>query len=223
MKVLISAAGSSLGRVLADGLTEQHQVVLADSGDGLGHDSSTNDLVRGVDVVVHSGASDKEASASHRLDTAMRRTYNLLWAAAEERVPRVVLLSSLGLFGKYDEGRAVTETWRPMPTTDTEVLSHHLAEFVCREFAREGRTSVVCLRLGDLVSDANEPGSTSALYAADAVQAVGRAIVFDLPIGRTTGLPQPWSVFHVQSDVPNARFLTGNAQEALGFVSAKRS
>ena len=35
MKVLISAPGSSLGRVLADGLTEQHQVVLADSGDGL--------------------------------------------------------------------------------------------------------------------------------------------------------------------------------------------
>ena len=223
MKVLVTGAASNLGRIVAEGLAERHEVMSADSSDGLGHDTSTNDLVRGVDAIVHSVGSDTEADVSDRLDTAMRRTYNLLHAAVEEGVPRIVLLSSLGLLGKYDESMAVTETWSSTPTTEMEVLCHHLSEFVCREFARGGRISVVCLRLGDLVPDSDESGSTSAIYAADTVHAVSRALVFDLPIGRTTGVPLPWTVLHVQSALPNQRFLTGNARDKLGFAPVMRT
>ena len=223
MKVLVTGAESKMGRLVAQGLAEQHEITTADSGSGLGHNTSTNDLVRGVGAVVHSVPNDTNADVSARLDTAMRRTYNLLHAAVEEKVPRVVLLSSLGLLGNYDESIAVTETWSTTPTADTEVLFHHLAEFVCREFAREGRIRVVCLRLGDLVLDGDESDSTSALYAPDAVRAVGRAVVFDLPIGKTTGVPLPWSVFHVQSAVPSQRFLTGKARDKLGFEPVARA
>ena len=55
MKVLVTGVASDLGRVIAEGLAEQHEVTTIDSSDGLGHDSSTNDLVRRVDVMWHWG------------------------------------------------------------------------------------------------------------------------------------------------------------------------
>ncbi len=106
MKVLITAAGSGLSRQLADFPWRcDHEVLLTDREDvatghafvrsDLNHTQPTNDLVRGVDVIVHSGAIDSRDSISDQLDYQMRCTYNLLWAAWQEGVPRFVYLSSL--------------------------------------------------------------------------------------------------------------------------------
>ena len=207
-------------------MASNHEVVTTDRksmagadgfvGSDLGDDASTNELVRGMGAIVHSGEPDAEASVSEQLDAAMRCTYNLLWAAVEERVPRFVLLSSLRLMARYDEGLAVTERWRPAPSTEPIDLCYHLAEYTCREFAREGKIDVVCLRLGELAFDSSAPLGLSALRTDDASQAVDRAITAALPPDSTSSR-QSWIPLHIQSAVPNARYLTAAAERAIGY------
>ena len=119
-----------------------------------------------MDVVIHPGQVDAGLPVSEQLDGGMRCVYNLVRAAVEEGVQRFIFLSSLSVMARYDEGYAVTERWLPSPTTETDVLCFHLGEFICREFAREHKIEVVCLRLGDLVDERRcLASSTSALYA----------------------------------------------------------
>lgn len=223
MKILITGAASRLSQELADSLSGDHDVTLTDrkgvSTDHtfvrseLGHDEATNTLVRGMDAIVHSGEMDRDASATDSLDAAMRGTYDLLYAAAEEGVPRLVFLSSLRLLDRYDEDMVVRETWRPTPTTDTDVLCYHLGEFVCREYAREQKIDVVCLRLGELAWDEPGEASSSAVYPNDAIQAVSASLAAEL---------STWNIFHIQSGVPDQRFTTLVAQETLGYAPAQR-
>ncbi len=225
MKILVTSAATRLSQALAASLAPSHEVVTTDRASmagpdglvqsGLGDDPSTNDLVRGVDAIVHSGEPDAEASVSEQLDVAMRCTYNLLWAAAEERVPRLVFLSSLRLMAQYHEELAVTERWRTVPSTDAIDLCYHLGEYTCREFAREGKIDVVCLRLGELALRSEAP-SADELRIEDAAQAVGRAVTADLPPDSTSSR-QRWNVLHIQSAVPGARYLTAAAERAIGY------
>jgi uronate dehydrogenase len=231
VKLLVTSAADGLPARLARDLAASHEVVATDRRAdprapglvvcGLGHDSATEDLARGVDAIVHWGGTDPEASASDRLDEAAYCTYNLLRAASNAGVPRVVYLSSLALFHTYPEEYTVTERWRPEPTTSLDDLSCHLGEYVCREFAREQRLAVVCLRLGDLVWD-GEPASSSSLLVEDAVRAVELALTSNVSDDhRWTLLPDPfdWQLYHVQSAVPGARFATATARSAIGFKS----
>ncbi|HJO81504.1 MAG: NAD(P)-dependent oxidoreductase [SAR202 cluster bacterium] len=229
-KILITSASTRLARRLASDLAGDHDVRLTDRSPvpdasdftrcGLGHDENTNDLVRGADVIIHSGWVDQSDSVSDQLDAAMCRTYNLLQAATDESVPRLIFLSSLALMGGYDENFAVTEKWRPVPTTETANLCYHLGEFVCKEFARERRLEVVCLRLGEFVWD-EAPASTSALYPDDATNAVRKSLTADVSEGYA-GSISAWNVFHIQSAVPDARFLTATANRQLGYEPASR-
>ena len=226
MNILITGASTRIAGLLASALGESHSVTLTDrvpASDAdnfvqcdLDHDTATNDLVRGMDVVIHLGQVDAGLSVSEQLDGGMRCVYNLVRAAAEEGVPRVVFLSSLSVMGRYDEDYVVTERWLPAPTTETGVLCFHLGEFICREFAREQRIEVVCLRLGELVSDENGPLPTSALFPGDATQAVERALTVDISEGYADSRSY-WAVFHIQSDVPNRRFVTSTAETRLGY------
>ncbi len=228
MKILVTSATTRLSEALAASLAASHEVLQTDrtplSGtrrefvqSGLGHDPSTNDLVRGVDAIVHSGEADPSASVSDQLDFAMRCTYNLLWAAAEERVPRFVFLSSLRLMAQYHEELAVRERWRTVPSTDAIDLCYHLGEYTCREFAREGKIDVVCLRLGQLAFDSDAPPAfADELRIEDAAQAVGRAVTAGLPPDSTSSR-QRWTVLHVQSALPGARYLTAAAERAIGY------
>ena len=238
LRVLVTNGGTRLSRTIAGALAGEHDVRLtsrsAISGapDGvevvssdLGHDEATNDLVRGMDAIVHSGEPDSSASVSDQLDDAMRCTYNLLTAAADEGVPRLVYLSSLSVMRGHAEDHTVSERWRPRPGTDVSALCYHFGEYVCREFGRAAQVDVICLRLGDLVEDGGASDSTSALYESDAVQAVEKAFalgdaetepVYQEPVIRPT-----WSVFHIQSAVHNARYTTSSAAEFLGYTPSE--
>jgi len=231
VRVLITGGATRLARDLAKTLSVRHDVVLTDrgelpAGDGyaveiatLSHTGAINDLVRGMDAIVHGADTGLGENESDRLDLAMRCTYNLLWAAAEEGVARVVLLSSLQVLDGYDEDMTVTETWRPVPTTDLDVLSPHLSESVCREFGRERKMGIICLRLGDLVwgDESEEVRSSSALYFDDAAQAVERAMA----ALRLAAGPD-WKVLHIQSAVPEARYTTNNAMNFFEYSPAER-
>ena len=237
MKVLITSGNSGLSVELARSLSSEHAVTLTDPNQvsglpsnvqyrksNLDYDDDLKDLMNGVDVVVHRGLVNVDSSVSKQLDQAMRHTYNLLWAASDNNVPRFVFLSSLSVLDQYEESMTVTETWRPTPTTDPVILGFHLGEFVCREFAREAKIQVLCLRLGPLSTVSFERPSTSSLYMIDAIQAVERAVSADIGLNgvatRHAGAGAPksmWNIYHIQSDVPDARFSTAAAQSDLGY------
>ena len=239
LRVLVTNGSTRLSRIVAGTLAGEHDVTLtdrsplADAPDGLeavvadlGHGEATNDLVRGMEAIVHSGEPDPSASVSDQLDVAMRCTYNLLTAAFEEGVPRLVYLSSLAVMRGYPEDHTVTERWRPRPGTDVSALCYNFGEYVCREFGRAAKVDTVCLRIGDLAEGDGTPVSTSALYPNDLVQAVQKVLALSNaekePVYRETVLRPTWSVFHIQSVVPNARYILNTAEEFLGYSPSEQ-
>jgi uronate dehydrogenase len=212
MKILITSAATPLAQALAKHLSSNHQVQLTDlvdvdaDGDfvkcGLDHEGETEDLVDGVDAIVHLATLPESLKSDEaEVDFQTRLTYNILFAAREKKVSHVIYASSLRLFETCDENWNVTETWAPRPTPEADVMAPYLGEFTCREFARENSVRVTCLRLGDVGGT-----GTDALAMDDAVNVIEKA------------LEKPgsmWRVLHVQSDVPNARFPTTEMKAAL--------
>ncbi len=228
MNILITQGKSSLAAALADHLSASHTVRLTDlagaGGDtgvfgcSLDHDEATDDIVRGIDAIVHIGYNAVESGdPSELLDYHTRGTYNLLTAAAEAGVSRCIYLSTLRLLEDYEENLTVTEKWRSLPPSeDPLLLSCHLGEIVCKEFARDGLIDVVTLRLGFPLVDGDrqaavESGESAAVSQDDVFTVVERSLTADIA---------RWQDIHVQSPVPRQRFLMHAASEVLQFPSA---
>jgi nucleoside-diphosphate-sugar epimerase len=222
MHILITSAAAPLARSLASALCDEHtvrrteRITVPDAPDlavsNLGHDLSTNLLVRGMDAIVHVAEPLPADSEGQQIDYLTRCTYNLCWAAASEGVRRLIFLSTLDLLAQYDERDAVSERWRPRPTPEPPVLSKHLGEFVCREFAREHKLDVTVLRLGRVVykgETATQSPGASWVDERDVAQAVRCALA------RDTGR---WTICHVQHESPGARFSIATARRVLGFA-----
>ncbi len=221
-KILITSGASTLAQALAAGLKDTHTIRLTERGPvttehefvecPLSHDPSTNAVVRGVEAVVHVAEPLSSDSPEQQIDLMTRCTYNLLWAASEEKVPRVVLLSTLELMTGYDPNFTVSENWLPLPTDKPTVLSKHLGEYTGREFAREGKNQIVVLRLGKVVrADQVKDQTPDPLWVdeRDVVHAVSQA----LAATRLTS----WQVFHIAQAGPRARFSVRRAGTALGY------
>lgn len=227
MNILITSAGSELARNVAGALAEAHTLRLTELhpvenivGDflqsELGHDEATNELVRGIDTIIHiaevppnllAGADQPD---NYAIDYQTRCTYNLLMAASEEGVKRFIYASTLRLFEQHGEDWTVAESWKPRPSVDSFVLSKHLGEFTCREFAREGKINVTCLRLGNLIT--TETAATTKydsmwLEMNDAVTAFQGALTS----------PSQWDTYHIQSEFPGARFSVRTAKAEIEF------
>ena len=225
MKILLTSVTSALGGMVAAELGENHELRLTDrkmaSVEGeyvvsaQGHDASTNLLVRGMDALVVVAEPLQDEAAADYLDAQTRALYNLLMAAYEEGVTRVVYLSTLELMEAYGPEYIVTERWRPRPTTEPHLMGKHLGEYVCREFAREHKLSVIVLRLGKVVAAidvAGQPVDAMWLEQKDLAGAIVGAVVADLP--------QQWTVVHVQGKQAGARFPVGDAEKLIGFTPA---
>ncbi len=226
MNVLITSGRSELTHKLATTISESHTIRLTEIEpvdtdfefiqSELGHDESTNDLVKGIDTIVHIAEIPPTLLAkacvpeSFEIDYQTRCTYNLLMAASTEGVKHFIYTSTLRLFEHHDEDWTVKENWRPRPSTDSFVLSKHLGEFTCREFAREGKINVTCLRLGVITTAeeaANAEFNSMWLEMNDAVAAFHGAL----------NAPSRWGIFHVQSEFPGSRFTIGKAKGHLKF------
>lgn len=227
MNILITAAGSQLARNVAGALAGEHTLRLTelypvDPVEGtfvqskLGHDESTNELVRGIDTIIHIAEippdllAEADQPDNYAIDYQTRCTYNLLMAASEEGVKHAIYASTLRLFEQHGEDWTVTESWRPRPSVDGFVLSKHLGEFTCREFGREGKLNVTCLRLGNLVTtDATATAELDSMWLEmnDAVSAFQGALESS----------SPWRIFHIQSEFPGSRFSIGKAKGHLKF------
>lgn len=221
MHLLITSAAAPLARALAGILSEEHQIRLTEQImvksdtefvlSHLGHDASTNLLVRGMDAIVHMAQPLPGQSANEQIDYMTRCTYNLLTAAAEEGVSRVIYLSSLDLMGSYDENYLVDERWRPLPQPQPPTLTTYLGESVCREFAREHKLSITVLRLAPVTGLEESEGAPASAWinVHDVAAAITRALA--------TG-SGPWSIYHIAADTPQSRFVIDKARDELGFT-----
>ncbi len=227
-RVLLTSAHCDVAHTLAARLRNTYRVSLTSP---VGRDASplpivqspldygetTRALVRGIDAIVHVAQPPAGATESERIDYRTRATYNLLRAAVDEGVQAVVYLSSLDLMTGYDADFAVDEEWQPQPVAGSEALSDYLGEFTCREFAREGRLRVSVLRLGKVVRAGEVSGLWDPLWVdeQDVVQAVSLALAALL--ARPTPTLGSWSVFHILSASPQARFSVARARRMLGY------
>lgn len=171
MHILLTSAASPLTYSLTEQLAPAHSLRLTERQMiksahefvlcELGHDASTNLLVRGMDAMIHVDALPVGTDTGAQIDQSTRCTYNLLLAAAAEGVKRVIYLSSLDLMAAY-AGYAYDTRWRPQPTTAPPTLTKFLGESTCKEFAREGKVAVTVLRLAH-----NAPPESVAAVIAD--------------------------------------------------------
>ena len=217
MNVLTTGVDRPLGKSLMDRLANRFTlrgVSCHPTGGGL--DAPEVDLrcadsvaphLAGVDAVLHLSEYDPSPmvgknSEQELLDRAARGTYVLLGEAVRAGVDRIVLASRLSLMAGYPDDYVIDEMWKPRPGASADELAPHMAEIVCREFAREGGIRAVCLRFGAL----DAPDGTS---PDDAVCAVSAALElsFESPGYR-------WHVCHVSS---SPRFPMRAARSLLGM------
>jgi nucleoside-diphosphate-sugar epimerase len=232
LNVLITSATSATAQIITAALAGTHELRLTDlpgdtgaaaGGAGgeiiacdLGHDSATDELVAGIDAIVNIGYRGQAGEAKHLIDYHTRCMYNLLQAASDAEVARYVNVSTLRLFEDHEENLVVTERWRTDPSAeDVGLLSAHLAESVCKEFARDRLIEVANLRLGwPFVGDSppdSPAGGTPDDTAAISHHLIGAAVTEALG---SDDLEQ-WQDIHIQSPVFHQRFITGTAATLL--------
>ncbi len=192
MTVLITEAGSALGHALARQLGDDVRLtdrpdapVKADSSisSSFQPDQSTDALVEGIDTLVHltSGIAHSctDVTDTTWLDGCVRDTYNLLRAASQAGVRKVVLVTTLDVFLPYpadiaclQEGGNTWPGWKPLPSCEPEILGPHMTEFVAREFAHAGALRIANVRLGTL----DAPEARFFTSTAEAVEAIARVV-----------------------------------------------
>ena len=235
MLIAITGAAGFIGRALLPKLADQHHVLAtdlhaADSAEAC--DVLDLDALRGlcarVDAVVHLAAAAQRDDLSQRenetriFDTRLKGTHNLLQAAQEANLKRVVLISDLRVLANYDADLLVCEDFVPQPATEAEPLSAYLAELIAREYARLGPPGqILTLRLGTVIdpttlaSDARCEDGWLALD--DAVAAILRG----LDCERFAGMGE-WGLYNLAADVPDNRYSLLKIQaEPFGFFPAE--
>lgn len=227
MNLLITSAASATAQLIAGELSGAHTLRLTDlpenaSGDivahELDHESETDDLFAGIDAVVNIGYQGQSGSPAHLMDHSTRRMYNLLQAASDAGVKRYINISTLRLYEDHEENLVVTEKWRTDPSAeDVDLLNAHMAEYVCKEFARDRLIQVVNLRLGwPFVGDSSaKPEDTAAISHGMIGAAVQEALVSEELI--------QWQDIHVQSPIEHQRFNTNTAARLLPGLAGRLS
>jgi nucleoside-diphosphate-sugar epimerase len=166
--VLVTGAGGMLGRHVVEALRQHCRVTGYDlklppwtpgsvpvlQGDMLDREALRR-AVQGQDAIVHIAAVPNiwSGSGDHIMSVNVTGTWNLLAAAEEAGVRRVVLCSSDSVVGfTVREGRMIPPDYlpvdhlHPLRPTDPYALSKQLGEETGRSFAARGVLEVIALR-----------------------------------------------------------------------------
>lgn len=222
MRVLIVGTGDRLQEAIQSHSSEHEWTTVEPAA--LIDDNTAWHAVRNVQAIVHlGGLAETPDDVRTRMDNATRGTYKLLKAAVDAGVRRVVVAGTLRTFAPYPLDVYVTEHARPLPSDEPEQMLPHLCETVCREFARDCRVGITCLRFGQLVDAAavgDRAPSLDATDYGDAAAAVHLALQRDG--SDEIHWVRRWAVYHVTSGRPNPRFLLDGARivgrEPLGYT-----
>lgn len=220
MKILATGSAGKIGRVQVRMLREAgHEVRTFDTkaprreedAGGEHHFGDLRDLLavrraaRGMDAIVHLGAipSDRRDAGEDVLAVNVQGTWNVLFAAVEAGVGRVVAYSSVNALGcvgghRPVEHLPVRDDYPRHPMTPYQ-LSKHLAEETCRSFTERHGIVTACLRPVYVVNPeeyphfreraegaADWPGMVRELWAYVDVRDVCRAALLALEAGNLT-------------------------------------
>jgi UDP-glucose 4-epimerase len=172
VKVLITGAGGNLGRVLAPALAANgHEPVLMDyrpidtpypfiQGD-VTDKADVLEAVQGMDAIVHAAALHGIHLANHSRDDYwdlnVSGTYNIYEAARENAVKKVLLCSTMGVYGKSVAGSensfaTVTEDL-PLLPRDIYGQSKKMCEDLARFYSHNHNIQTIAYRLGMFVPE----------------------------------------------------------------------
>ncbi|NYF96875.1 NAD-dependent epimerase/dehydratase family protein [Janibacter cremeus] len=223
-RILITGSTGGVGSILTQRLKDEYDVTGHDRTTRpdadpvvLGADLADYDAVRslmdGIDTVVHlAGAASPESPWEAVLDANIIGTRNVLEAARDAGVQRVVYASSNHTMGMYDR----YEQWPVYPDTPPRPDSFYgvskvFGETLGRYYHDEYGLSVIALRIGWVAQDPTITG-VDVLHAmwlseADTAQVVRCAIEADVDFG----------IYYAISDNPNRRWSMTNTNLELGY------
>jgi nucleoside-diphosphate-sugar epimerase len=217
MEVLITGAGGNLGRVLAPALVaeghtprlfdarpldSEHEVVQGDVRDR----GDVRRALEGVDAVVHGaalhGVHVDRWPPDDFWSINATGTFNVFESAREAGIDRVVLSSTMAVYGESmeppeDAWGIVTEE-SPVLPRDVYGMSKWLCEDLARFYARRWAITSVSLRLGMFVPETFERYGFRLLFGGVDDRDVAHAVVLALahrPEGR-------FDAFNIFADVP---------------------
>jgi UDP-glucose 4-epimerase len=219
MKILLTGAGGNLGRVLAPALAAAgHEVRLFDfralesspfetvQGDVRNLDDIRG-AVAGVDAIVHAAALHGIHLSKWKPDDFwainVTGTFHVFEAAREAGIKRVVLCSTMGVYG--ESARAPEDAWNcvtealPLLPGDVYGLSKKLCEELGATYGRRWGVTTVALRLGMFVPEGSlERYGFRLLFGGvddrDVAQATERAL--------THAPENGFDAFNIMSEVP---------------------
>ena len=177
MIVVTGAAGRLGRRVVRDLLDREIEVLATDqvAADDLSTDFVLGDLsdtkmverlLKGAEGVIHMGAIPGPLRADGRVifDNNVQSTFNVMMAAAEMGLRRVVFSSSAFGMGWAHDGAAFVPLYlpldeeHPMMPFEPYGLSKQVGEDIGKMIARNSTTSVVSLRFTNVVSPKDQGG-----------------------------------------------------------------
>lgn len=176
--------------------------------------------VAGVDVIVHLAAFAPEVKQEARnedfFDYNVKGTFNILQAAVDAGVKKVVYASSICAIGYEGLDLPIKEDAKPNPSDGMYGLSKYMGEQLCEYYSKWYGISTLCLRTATVVpkhdivfpSDPNTPNWYGYVDVRDVVNA------FDLAIN-AEGIKH--GVFHINAENSVMKYDITNAKQILGF------
>lgn len=172
MNVLITGAGGNLGRVLAPALAQHgHTPKLFDirvletpysfiQGDVRDKDDVFR-AVEGSDIIVHAAALHGIHLSKYSRDEFMKLnvegTFNIYEAAAQFGIKKVLLCSTMGVYGEGveipDDSFGIVTEDLPLNPSDFYGLSKTLSEEIAKYYNRSYGISTIAYRLGMFVPE----------------------------------------------------------------------
>jgi uronate dehydrogenase len=168
-RLLLTGAGGGLGKVLRERLkpyadilrlsdiTELdpaaagEEIVRCDLADG----QSVDDLLAGVDAVVHMGGVSVERPFAEILPANIQGVYNLYEAARRHGIKRVVFASSNHVIGFYRQGQVI-DADVPVRPDGYYGISKAFGENLSRFYFDRYGIETVCLRIGSSFPEAKD-------------------------------------------------------------------
>ena len=223
-RILITGAAGGVGTILTERLKEEyditgHDPVAQPDADPviLGADLVDYDAVRGImdgiDTIVHlAGAASPESSWDAVLNANIIGTRNLLEAARDAGVRRVVFASSnhaMGMYDRYEQWPVYPDT---LPRPDSFYgVSKVFGETLGRYYHDEYGLSFIALRIGWVSGDptVSDVDVLHAMWLSedDTAQVVKCAIEAEVDFG----------IYYAISDNANRRWSMTNTNLELGY------
>jgi uronate dehydrogenase len=185
MRILVTGAAGRVGRIVAAGLKERHQIrgfdrePMPDLTDTIiGNVSDLDALLlatKDMDAVIHLGSFGGEREWELMLETNYDGTFKVFEAARQNNVRRVAFASRAGLLSSYPKDLTRTMDLQPLPRS-TYDISKVFGESMGYMFAHRYDMEVVCVRIGNFSADRDQPEHPHHLSHGDAVRVFEQAV-----------------------------------------------